>query len=185
MPNIRNCTLATIAMLLLPTIASAASLNVKTGAWEMTTTSSAAAVNIPAETLAKLPPEMRAKFAAQMKASQQPHAVKSCVTQADLDQNKVLNANEVAGCTHKIISASSSKMVVDASCPAPYESTSHSSFEAITPENIQGAIDVNVKNTKIHIDIKGHWLTSSCASIAPRPDWRKKLEAAHQHMPPH
>jgi hypothetical protein len=167
MPNIKNYTLA---MLLLPIIASATSLNLKTGAWEMTTTSSAAAINIPAETLAKFPPEMRAKFAAQLQASQQPHIIKSCVTQVDLDQNKVLNPNEVAGCTHKIISASSSKMVVDASCLAPFESTSHSSFEATTPETIRGAIDVKTKNTNIHIDIKGHWLTSSCAGIAPRTD---------------
>ncbi|GAC1374855.1 MAG: hypothetical protein NVS3B3_17830 [Aquirhabdus sp.] len=46
-----------LVALIIPTITSATTLNVKTGAWETTTSSSMNQSTIPADTLAKIPPQ--------------------------------------------------------------------------------------------------------------------------------
>lgn len=173
-----------LVTLIVPTIALASSFSVKTGAWETTTSSSMNQSTIPAETLAKIPPQMRAQFEAQIKAAQKPHVTKSCITQDDLNQNKMLESAQVLNCTSKIISSSSNKMTTQSSCPPPHESSAISTVEAITPEKMVGTIDITQpKNGKIHIDIKGQWLSSSCAGIPPRVDWKAKMEAIHKRAP--
>ena len=171
--------------IILPTMTQAASLNVKTGAWETTTRSSMNQSTIPADTLAKIPPEMRAKLQAQIKASQlKDHVTKSCITNDDLNQNKMLDTPQYKECTRKILSSSSTKMTMQSNCPAPHESSSIVTVEAITPEKMIGTIDISQpKAGKIHIDIKGQWLSSSCAGIPPRVDWKTKMEAMHQRVP--
>lgn len=173
-----------LVTLTLPMVTFAASLNVKPGVWETTTSSTANESNIPADTLAKIPPEMRARIEAKIKANQQPHVVKSCITQDDLNQNKMVDSPTYGSCTRKIISSSSNKMTMQSICPPPHTSRSQVTVEALTPEKMVGTIDIaQPKAVKIHIDIKGQWLTSSCAGIPPRVDWKAKMEAMHQRAP--
>lgn len=97
---------------------------------------------IPPDLLAKMPPEQRAKIEQSMQArSGKPmtHASEECVTQEDLDQDRMIKEeNEKNGpqCMTKVISKSSSKLVIERTCPAPRASTSQMTMEAKTPESI-------------------------------------------------
>lgn len=148
------------------------SLNAKLGAWEMTSTSTTSGTLIPPDTLAQMPPERRAQVEAAMKArSGKPHSftTKECLTKEDLDLNRILkdeDEDEGLQCTTKVMSKSSSKLVMERTCPAPRASTTHSSFEAKSPDTIAGSIDmIRAGAGKVHVDIKGRWLGASCAGI--------------------
>jgi Protein of unknown function (DUF3617) len=69
------------------------SLDVNPGAWDMSITTLTSGSLIPPDLLAKMPPEQRAKFEQSMQArSGKPmtHTSKGCVTQEDLDQDRIL-----------------------------------------------------------------------------------------------
>ena len=159
------------------TSAMAESFNAKPGAWEMSITTLTAGTLIPPDVLAKMPPEQRAKFEQSMRArSGKPmtHTSKTCVTQEDLDQNRIIKEEEEEKedglqCTTKVVSKSSSKLVIDRTCPAPRASTAKMAMEAKTLENIVGSIDMTrAESGKVHVDIKGRWLGASCAEIKDR-----------------
>ena len=158
------------------TSALAESFNAKSGAWEMSITTLTAGMLIPPDALATMPPEQRAKFEQSMQArSGQPmtRTYKACVTQEDLDQNRIIKEEEEQEnelqCTMKVISKSSSKLVIERACPAPPASTSKMMMEAKTPESIVGSLDMTkAESGKVHVDIKGRWLGASCAGIEDR-----------------
>ena len=159
------------------TSAIAESFNAKPGAWEMSTTTLTSGLLIPPDMLAKMPPEQRAKFEQSMRArSEKPmtHTSKSCVTQEDLDQNRIIKEEEEKKegglqCASKVISKSSSTLVIERTCPAPRASTAKMMMEAKTPESIVGTIDMTrAESGKVHVDIKGRWLGASCAGITDR-----------------
>lgn len=174
-----------LSILIVPTITFAVSLDVKTGAWETTTTTSMGQASIPAATLAQMPPEMRKLMQVQIQAARKPYIDKSCITQEDLNQNRMLTAPESdSACTRKIISSSPNKMTMQRNCSAPRVSTSLITVEAISPVRTKGTIDISQPNAgKIHIDVSSRWLSSSCVGIPPRTDWNAKLAAARQQTP--
>jgi hypothetical protein len=152
-----------------PLLSLAAALNTKTGAWEMTTTTVRTGSMIPADVLAKMSPEQRAKMEAAMTAragQNKTHVHQHCVTQADLDQSRMLESDDDAKCSRKIISSSSSKLVLERQCPAPHASKVHMTMESASSDRIVASIDVTQgTNGKVHMDIKGRWLGASCAGI--------------------
>jgi len=95
------------------------------------------------------------------------HVTKSCVTKADLDQDRVLKSDDEEHCKKKIISKSASKIVYEQTCPAPDASKSTVKVETSTPESIAATMDMvqGGGDGKIHVDIKGRWLGASCAGI--------------------
>jgi Protein of unknown function (DUF3617) len=154
-----------------PVQAHADSLKAKTGAWEMTTTSVTTGNLMPADALANMKPEQRARMEAAMKARSgvpKTHTSTTCVTQADLDQDRMLKQEaDEAKCTKKVITKTSTKVALVKTCTAPGASTSTMVFEAKTPENIVGTIDMSRGDVdgKIHVDIVGRWLAASCAGV--------------------
>lgn len=139
----------------------------------MTNTGLSTGTMIPPDVLAKMPPEQRARIEQSMPAlSGKPgtHATKSCITKEDLDQNRIIKEEEEedeSGCATKVVSKSSSKMVLERSCPPPHASTSRLAMETKTSETLVASIDIDrVGSGKMHIDIKGRWLGASCAGIA-------------------
>lgn len=155
------------------TSAHAESLNAKTGAWEMTHTTISTGTLIPPDVLAKMPPDRRTQIEESMKArSGKPttFSTKECITKDDLDQNRMIKDNEDeeegVQCTTKVTVKSAGKLVMDRTCPAPRSSTSHITFEAQTPEAVTGVIDITRPGSgKVHVDIKGRWLSASCQGI--------------------
>ena len=155
--------------LISPPCVFADSFNVKTGAWELTFTSKTSGIMLPPEMLERMPPERRAKLEEAMKArSGQPktRVKKGCITQKDLDQNNFIKAEgegETA-CAVKVLSKSPTKLVMERICPAA-ESNYKISIDVKTPENVEGTIDGSAGEGKMHTDLKGRWLGTSCEGI--------------------
>jgi hypothetical protein len=172
-------TLVTIAVALaaaLPLQTLAASFNAKPGAWEMTMTTAMAGNPIPPEALANMPPEKRAKVEESMKArAAKPVTIKhkTCVTQKELDQDRIVKAGEDEhNCTRKVLSKSAKKVVMEQTCPAPYASTTQMTVEAPTPETLTATIDMVRADAKgkVHVDMAGRWLAASCEGIKGKDD---------------
>jgi hypothetical protein len=164
--------------LYIPTLeldARAESLNVKPGVWEMTVTTVASGMKLSPEMAANMPPAQRVQMEQMMKAREgKPHTmtVPSCVTKEDVSQDRIIKEMEdededaEVNCKVKVISKSSSKLVIDQICPGPPASTAHLTIEAKTPESLVAAGDRNLKGSgKAHLDIKGKWLRASCEGI--------------------
>lgn len=164
--------------LCIPTLeldARAESLNVKPGAWEMTVTTVASGMKLSPEMAANMTPAQRVQMEQMMKAREgKPHTMTapSCLTKEDVSQDRIIKEMEdedddTAGqCKAKVISKSSSKLVIDQICPGPPASTGHLTIEAKTPESLVATGDRNLKGSgKAHLDIKGKWLRASCEGI--------------------
>ncbi len=166
--NVLRCTLA--VALATPLCAFADSLNVKVGAWEMTTTTLMTGMMVPVEEQAKMSPEQRATIEEAMKAyagKPTTDVSKACVTKEDLDQDRLLMSEEEDQCKRKIISKSATKIAFELTCeePDPYKSTVV--VEARTSESFVGSMNMvqGDGGGKVHVDIKGRWLGASCDSI--------------------
>jgi Protein of unknown function (DUF3617) len=163
----RMCVVA--ALLLAPALLHAASLNSKPGAWEITTMTKMPGMAIPADAMANLPEAQRARIEAAMGSRMgKSHSttIKSCVTQKDLDEDRIVKSDEDRKCTRKIISKTATSMVMEQSCPAPQAHTSRMSVQASSPTAMAATIDITRPDGfKMHIDMKGRWLGASCAGI--------------------
>jgi len=142
---------------------------------ELTHTSVLTGTLIPPDVLATMPPERRAKLEQAMQApSGQPkiRTATSCITQRDLDQNRLIKKDsegEEPQCTTKVLSKSSSRLVIERACLAPHASTSQMTVEATTPETVVASIDRTIEGSgKIHVEIKRHWLGTGCDDIEDR-----------------
>ena len=154
----------------MPLCAFAESLNVKVGAWEMTTTTLMTGMMVPVEAQAKMSPEQRAMIEEAMKAyagKPTTDVSKACVTKEDLDQDRLLMSENEDQCKRKIISKSATKIAFELTCaePSPYKSTV--TIEARTSEGIVGSMNIVQEDGsgKVHVDIKGRWLGTGCEGI--------------------
>jgi hypothetical protein len=166
--NIFRYTLAFIVAT--PLCAFADSINVKAGAWEMTSTTLMTGMMVPVEAQANMSPEQRAKIEKIVQAyAGKPivHVAKTCVTQEDLDQDRLLKSENENQCKKKIISKSASKILFEQTCEAPGTSKSTVTIEAKTTESIEARMDmVQAGNGgKVHVDINGRWLGAGCDGI--------------------
>ena len=162
-----------LAMLLLaaPALGSAASFNVRPGAWESTTSSVVSGELLPAAALAKMTPEQRARVEAMLGAhAGAPRRIteKTCITRADLDQDRLLKSDAEQHCTTTVVSRTPTRLVLDRRCPQPHASSAHVAFEAPSPERFTGSVDMTLaEGGKVHLDIQGRWLGASCAGLEP------------------
>jgi len=156
---------------LMASCARADSFNAKPGAWEMTITTLTTGMPAPPDVLAKMSPEQRAKIEAMMQAragKPSTHGYPSCLTQKDLDEDRIIKKSDGEDqCTQKVITKSANRLVLEKTCPAPRASTSKMTMEAKTPESIVASIDMvqGGAEGKVHVDMKGHWLSASCAGV--------------------
>jgi len=149
----------------------AASFNVRPGAWQMSMSTLLVGNPLPPEALASMPPEKRARVEEAMKArAGKPVTIthKACVSQEDLDQNRIIQADKNDNqCTRKVLSKSASRLVMEQTCPEPHASTTQMTIEAKTPETLSANI-VRVRGDgkgKVTVDVKGFWLGPDCAGI--------------------
>lgn len=160
-----------IAALALPALAGATSFNARPGAWESTTTSVMSGQLMPADVLARMPPEQRARIEAMLAAQSgkaRTTVHKSCITKADLDQNRLLKSDDEKHCKTTVVTSSPSKLVLDRECPSPHPNSAHVVIEASTPEHYVGHMDVTLdQGATVHLDIQARWLGASCAGIDP------------------
>jgi hypothetical protein len=155
--------------------ARAESLNVKPGAWEMTVTTVASGMKLSPEMVAKMTPPQRAQMEQMLRAREgKPHTttLQTCLTKEDVSQDRIIKDMEdedddgEVHCRVKVISKSSSKLIVDKMCPGPPPSTTHFTIEAKTTDSIVAAGDRDQQGSgKSHMEIKGRWIGASCEGI--------------------
>jgi hypothetical protein len=148
-----------------PVVSRAQAFDIKTGAWEVTTTTAIDGMLMPKETLEKMPPEQRAKFEQMMRAraaKPNTHTRTSCVTKEKLARSEVLQSEDPK-CTRNVISQSARKLEVEETCPPPRATKSHYKFEAKSAESYVAVVDVaQSEGGKVHVDMAGHWLSAVC-----------------------
>ena len=157
------------------TPAHAESFNVKSGVWEMITTITSSSSKLSPEMSGKMTPAQRAKMEQMLKAREgKPMTVtdRSCLTKEDISYDRIIKEMEDADddeevkCTIKVISKSSSKMVLDQVCPAPRSSTTHWMIEAKTTESLVGSGERDQPGVgKSRMEMKGKWLSASCDEL--------------------
>lgn len=148
-------------------------LNVKTGLWETTSTrTTSGEMPIPAEVLARLTPEQRAKMEAKMKANSAERTKtttsKSCMTKEKLE--KAPFSDEQKECTRTIVTSTSSKAEVGFVCDKEDTKINGTiNIEALNPENVKGASHVTITGGGHTMSTSGtftsKWLGSACGTV--------------------
>ena len=145
-------------------------LAVKAGQWAITrTTENSGMPPIPAETLARLSPEQRARMEAAMKARQGAHTVvsQSCVTPDQLKKSFDIGI-EQRNCTRQIVTSTSAKQEVHFECTGTSGMKQSGSIvvEAVAADRIKGAVHMTASgagNTmSVDSNFTGKWLGAAC-----------------------
>ena len=152
-------------------------LNVRPGLWEMTTSGeTSGTVPIPADVLAWLPPDRRAKVEAAMAANQshaaKPHVYKECVTQASLQHGFNLDEERGHHCQNTVVTANSSTMDVKMQCKETNGTVSGTiHFTAATPEVVNGTVSMSmtdgVHTFNVNRVMNAKWLGADCGNVKP------------------
>lgn len=148
-----------------PLYCQAGDFDVRTGAWETTSTTTMAGVMIPKAALMQMPPAQRAKVEAMMQAragKANTHTSIECVTQQDLDRGRLMKSDE-ANCTRRIIAQSAHHLEMEQTCSGPEGSTSRFVLDAESPTRYSSSVDVaRTEGGKVHVTIDGRWLGATC-----------------------
>jgi len=156
--------LAALVLSAVPFAGHAETLDIKTGAWEVTESTALSGMPIPKEALAKMPPEQRAKVEASMPAragSGKSHTSRSCVTREDLDRGQLAHSAE-PNCKRTVIAQNARHLEIEQVCTGPEPSKSHFRFDAPSNERYTGSIDMTRGDGKVHVDLSGRWLGATC-----------------------
>jgi hypothetical protein len=147
-------------------------LNVKTGLWESTITSTTSGqMPIPAEMLAKLSPEQRAKFEARMKQNSTPktrtYTNRDCETKEKLAEQPFNSAKE---CKQTITASTSTKAEVKMICEFGDVKTSGiMRIDVLSPENVKGSGQMTSNggghSMTVDTSFSAKWLGPSCGDV--------------------
>lgn len=152
-------------------------LNVRPGLWEMTVSGQGSGTPpIPAEVLARMTPEQRAKFqaamAARMGGGDKPNVYKSCITETTLQRGfNTGESNAQRKCTQTILSSTASAMDGREECTGGRAHMSgHFHFAAPDPVTVNGTIDYSVGDGAHTMTMKqvihGKWVGADCGQYA-------------------
>lgn len=147
-------------------------LNVKTGLWESTVTSTTSGqMPLPAEMLARLSPEQRAKLEARMK---QNSAAKSrtstntdCETKEKLAEQPFSSQKE---CKQTIVTSTSTKAEIKVVCEyGDVRSSGTMHIDVLSPESVKGAGQMTSNggghSMTVNTSFSAKWLGSSCGNL--------------------
>jgi Protein of unknown function (DUF3617) len=144
-------------------------LGVKPGLWETTTVTDRGGMmpTLSPETLAKMPPEARARIEGMSKPITDVR--KSCRTDKDLrpftdDSNK--------SCKYTVLTSTSSKQEIRMDCTMQGNTTTGTTtIEAKNSEHVAGTVimkmNVSGRNADMKITIDSKWMGSSCGDVKP------------------
>ncbi len=144
----------------------AEALDLKTGTWETTATTTIKGMPIPKESLKQLSASAREQVEQQMRErAAKPHTqtLRSCVTQDKLDRSDLLQSGH-PDCKRKILAHDAHKLEVEERCPPPLSSKSNYILTTKSPESYDSTIDVQQgESGKIHVEMTGHWISAECS----------------------
>lgn len=168
-------TLVAAGLTLGSSLASAATLDLRTGLWEVTSTGETTGMPpVPPEVLAKMTPEQRAQMMAAMGAASKPTVVRSCITAKTLERGLNFNRMERPNCTQTTTNSSSRQVDVRLQCTGeqPMHGTFH--IEAVDRQTMSGQLDMAVSSGANTMTMKrtmqGKWLSSNCGDVKPQEE---------------
>ncbi len=154
-----------IAAMTLTQLSHAEGFDIKTGAWEVKTSTAMSGMPIPKASLEKMPPEQRAKMKSAMAARARDtnsHTSTTCVTKQDLDRGQLMKSDD-ENCTRKVIAQTARHYEMDETCTGPEPSKTHARFDAKSAESYSGVMDrVQGEGGKVHVEMTGRWLGAAC-----------------------
>jgi hypothetical protein len=147
-------------------------LNIKEGLWEMTVTHSMTGMPaIPPETLARMPPEQRARVEAAMKGAPTADVHKECVTKEKLEKQMAFDENRKDkdnDCTRTIVTSTGSKVEMKFHCE---QSSTDGTLllEAVTSDSVKGSMHsvTNSHGRSMNMDLtfSSRYLGSVCGNV--------------------
>lgn len=150
----------------LPLSGHAESIDIKTGLWEIVTSTAITGVPIPGAALANMPAAQRAKIEASMRARAgevNTDTSRSCVTTQDLDNGNLFQSDE-KNCQRNVIEQNARRFEVEETCGAPEPTTTHMTFAAQTPETYAATMDrAQRAGGTVHVEISGRWIAAACS----------------------
>ncbi|MBZ5700654.1 MAG: DUF3617 domain-containing protein [Acidobacteriia bacterium] len=145
-------------------------LNIKTGLWQVTITSAVSGrPPVPADVLARMSPEQRARYEAAMKkmvsAAPKTTTHNNCVTKEQL--NKDPFSDEKKSCTRTVLKSTGSRMEIREVCEGNgVKSDITIQIEALNSENVKGVGHVTAaggdKSMNINTNFTGKWIGAVC-----------------------
>jgi hypothetical protein len=141
-------------------------LNLKPGLWETTTVHERTGMpSIPPETLARMPPEQRARIEAMSAGKAAPTTRQSCRIENDL---KPFTDDSSQSCKQTILTSTGTKQEVKMECD---KGTGTVTVEAKDSEHVNGLVVMhmasNGRNMDMKITITAKWISSSCGDVKP------------------
>ncbi len=168
----RAVALIVASVVAIPALASAASLNIKPGLWQVHSTVKRSGMPpIPDSVMAKLTPDQRTKLEAALKAraAQAPKdtVTKSCITEKDLEKPMPLDPGaHNKDCKSTLVKSSHTMQLIHVECAGQQNVTGDWKFEAIDPKSIIGTMDMKVSagthTMTVNGKFQGKWLQASC-----------------------
>ncbi len=136
---------------------------------------------IPAELLARMTPEQRAKFQAAMAASMArssvPHVYKQCITERSLQRGIELqksNNNGARNCRQTIVSSGASVIEVHEECYGREKTSGTFHFETVGPQTVTGTIHMTMTEgahtMTVNRTLQGKWVGGDCGSLKREGD---------------
>ncbi len=145
-------------------------LNIKPGQWEMSTTTAMSGAMMPPELLARMPPEQRERLEATLKqhavgAGAHPNTTKTCVTKEDLQRGSVHadKDQDPKNCQNRVVQQTATHMATHFHCTGERARDGEMKMEAVSPEQLKGAIQVTTPHGKVNLTLTGRWLGATCA----------------------
>jgi hypothetical protein len=162
-----------LACLVSPAFASAETLNVKLGLWEITSvTQTRGMPPLPKALLDQLTPEQRRKMEADLKAEQAKGPAtdtdRECITQKDLE--RPFEPGNRKECKETIVTTTRTSQEMHIVCSGPVPGSGVFKIAASSPDKMNGSLDLtlgkgaNAMNIKAQLE--GRWLSSDCGDEA-------------------
>ena len=152
-------------------------MDVKLGLWESTVTTQMGMPALPAELLAKLTPEQRAKMEAAMQGrgggSSRMNSTKHCMTKETLNEALSLAENKSQNCKRTLVSSTGAKQVIHVECTSATMTTSGDlQFEAVNRETIKGSMVMNAgqggRGMSTKMEFTSQWLGADCGDVGQK-----------------
>ena len=152
-------------------------MDVKLGLWESTVTTQMGMPALPAELLAKLTPEQRAKMEAAMQGrgggGSRTDSTKHCMTKETLSEALSLGENKSQNCKRTLVSSTGAKQVIHVECASATMTTSGDlQFEAVNRETIKGSMVMNAgqggRGMSTKMEFTSKWLGADCGDVGQK-----------------
>ncbi|MEJ0019370.1 MAG: DUF3617 domain-containing protein [Acetobacteraceae bacterium] len=172
MNRVRLLLLAGGGVALGATLAAAATLDLRTGLWEITSTGEASGMPpVPPEVMARMTPEQRAAMMAAIGNSGKPEIVRNCITEKTLQRGLDFAQRERGNCTRTVLNNTSRQIDVRLQCTGAQQASGTFHIESSDPRSMSGTLDLVVSSGANSMTIKrtlqGRWLGSDCGTTKP------------------